>query len=69
MIQTLPRGRVVLTSDEAAAYAVMLARVRAIGCYPITPQTVIVERLADPSRGETTSSTRCSRASTPCSGT
>jgi pyruvate/2-oxoacid:ferredoxin oxidoreductase alpha subunit len=47
MIQTLPRGRVVLTSDEAAAYAVMLARVRAIGCYPITPQTVIVERLAD----------------------
>ena len=47
MIETLPRGRVVLTSDEAAAYAVMLARVRAIGCYPITPQTVIVERLAD----------------------
>ena len=47
MIQTLPRGRVVLTSDEAAAYAVMLARVQAIGCYPITPQTVIVERLAD----------------------
>jgi pyruvate ferredoxin oxidoreductase alpha subunit len=26
---------------------VMLARARAIGCYPITPQTVIVERLAD----------------------
>ena len=47
MIQTLPSGRVVLTSDEAAAYAVMLARARAIGCYPITPQTVIVERLAD----------------------
>ena len=47
MIETLPRGRVVLTSDEASAYAVMLARVRAIGCYPITPQTVIVERLAD----------------------
>jgi pyruvate/2-oxoacid:ferredoxin oxidoreductase alpha subunit len=43
----LPHGRVVLTSDEAAAYAVMLARVRAIACYPITPQTVIVERLAD----------------------
>ena len=47
MIQTMPHGRVVLTSDEAAAYAVMLARARAIGCYPITPQTVIVERLAD----------------------
>ena len=25
----------------------MLARAQAIGCYPITPQTVIVERLAD----------------------
>ena len=43
----LPHGRVVLTSNEAVAYAVMLARVRAIGCYPITPQTLIVERLAD----------------------
>jgi pyruvate/2-oxoacid:ferredoxin oxidoreductase alpha subunit len=36
-----------MTANEAAAYAVMLARVRAIACYPITPQTVIVERLAD----------------------
>jgi len=45
--QALPHGRVVLTADEAAAYAVMLARVRAIGVYPITPQTIIVERLAD----------------------
>jgi len=45
--QALPHGRVVATADEAAAYAAMLARVRAIGCYPITPQTVIVERLAD----------------------
>lgn len=43
----LPLGRVVLTANEAAAVAVMLARVRAIGCYPITPQTLIVERLAD----------------------
>ncbi len=47
MTQALLEGRVVLTSDEAAAYAVMLARARAIGCYPITPQTVIVERLAE----------------------
>ena len=47
MIQTLPRGRVVMTANEAAACAVMLARVQAIGCYPITPQTLIVERLAD----------------------
>jgi pyruvate/2-oxoacid:ferredoxin oxidoreductase alpha subunit len=47
VIQTLPRGRTVLTANEAAACAVMLARVQAIGCYPITPQTLIVERLAD----------------------
>ena len=47
MSHALPHGRVVLTANEAAAYAVMLARVRAIGCYPITPQTLIVERLAD----------------------
>ena len=36
-----------MTANDAAAFAVMLARVRAIGCYPITPQTLIVERLAD----------------------
>ena len=43
----LPHGRVVLTANEAAAYGVVLARARAIGCYPITPQTLIVERLAE----------------------
>ena len=47
MSLTLPHGRVLLTANEAAACAVVLARVRAIGCYPITPQTLIVERLAD----------------------
>ena len=47
MSQVLPRGRTVLTANEAAATAVMLARARAIGCYPITPQTLIVERLAE----------------------
>jgi pyruvate ferredoxin oxidoreductase alpha subunit len=47
----LPQGRLVLTSDEAAAHAVMLARAQAIGCYPITPQTIIVERLADLTAG------------------
>jgi len=51
MTVTLSHGRVVLTSDEAAAQAVMLARAQAIGCYPITPQTVIVERLADLTAG------------------
>jgi pyruvate/2-oxoacid:ferredoxin oxidoreductase alpha subunit len=44
---TVPRGRVVMTANEAAATAAMLARVQAIGCYPITPQTTIVERLAE----------------------
>lgn len=42
-----PVGRVVVTANEAAAYAVALARAQAIGCYPITPQTLIVERLAE----------------------
>jgi pyruvate/2-oxoacid:ferredoxin oxidoreductase alpha subunit len=47
MTVAVPSGRTVLTSNEAAAYAVMLARAQAIACYPITPQTIIVERLAD----------------------
>ncbi len=47
MTTTLPEGRLVLTANEAAAYAVVLARVQAIACYPITPQTLIVERLAE----------------------
>ena len=36
-----------MTADEAVAQAVALARVQAIASYPITPQTIIVERLAD----------------------
>jgi len=43
----LPCGRETMTANEAAATAVVLARARAIGCYPITPQTLIVERLAE----------------------
>ena len=43
----LPRGRTVLTGNEAAAVAVVLARAQQIACYPITPQTLIVERLAE----------------------
>jgi len=50
---TLPVGRAVLTGNEAAAVGAMLARVQAIGCYPITPQTVIVERLAELVGGRT----------------
>jgi pyruvate ferredoxin oxidoreductase alpha subunit len=44
---TVPSGRVVATANEAAAYAAVLARVQAIPVYPITPQTTIVERLAE----------------------
>ena len=47
MSATLPRGRSVMTANEAAAYAAALSRAQAIGCYPITPQTLIVERLAE----------------------
>ena len=47
MSAALPHGRVVMTANEAAAYAAVLARARAIACYPITPQTLIVEKLAE----------------------
>jgi len=48
---TVPTGSIVANGNEAAAYAAMLARVEAIGCYPITPQTTIVERLAELTSG------------------
>ena len=51
MSAVLAQGPTVLTANEAAAHAVMLARARTIGCYPITPQTIIVERLADLTAG------------------
>lgn len=45
--------RKVMMGTEAAAMAARLARVQVIAAYPITPQTVIVESLADSvSRGE-----------------
>ena len=43
--------RAVMTANEAAAHAGVLARAQMIGCYPITPQTLIVERLADLTAG------------------
>ncbi len=39
--------RVGMTGDEAVAYAVKQADVDVIAAYPITPQTIIVERLAE----------------------
>ena len=47
MSVNLPVGRTVLTGNEAAAVAAVLARIRQVACYPITPQTLIVEKLAD----------------------
>ncbi len=40
-------GREVLSGNSAQAYAVRLARAQVVAAYPITPQTTIVERLAD----------------------
>jgi len=37
----------IVTGNEAAALAAKLARVQMVSAYPITPQTVIVENLAD----------------------
>ena len=37
----------VLTGNEAAAYGVKLARAQVIAAYPITPQTTLVERIAE----------------------
>ena len=51
MTALVPHGRTVLTANEAAAHAVMLARAQVIACYPITPQTIIVERLAELTAG------------------
>lgn len=47
MSAVLPVGRTVLTGNEAAAIAAVLARIQQVACYPITPQTLIVEKLAD----------------------
>ena len=45
--------RKILTGNHAVAEAVKLARVQVIAAYPITPQTTIVERLAEMAeRGE-----------------
>lgn len=47
MSSAVRSGRAVVTANEAVALAVVLARTQVIACYPITPQTLIVERLAE----------------------
>lgn len=46
-LQLEGQKRVGMTGNEAVAYAVKQADVDVIAAYPITPQTAIVERLAD----------------------
>jgi pyruvate ferredoxin oxidoreductase alpha subunit len=36
-----------LTGDEAVAYAVKQSEVDVVAAYPITPQTIIVERFSE----------------------
>lgn len=36
-----------LSANEAAAYGVMLSRPKVVSAYPITPQTTLVEKIAD----------------------
>ena len=39
--------RVVISGNVAQSYAARLAKVQVVAAYPITPQTTIVEKLAD----------------------
>ncbi|HEX2925327.1 MAG TPA: transketolase C-terminal domain-containing protein [Ruminiclostridium sp.] len=41
------RNRVFVSGDEAVALGVKLAKPKVIAAYPITPQTIVVERLAE----------------------
>ncbi len=47
MSVTIRQVRTGLNGDEAVAYAVLHADVDVISAYPITPQTIIVERLSE----------------------
>ncbi len=46
MVSKLPRT-LALTGDEAIAWGAKVSRVEVIAAYPITPQTVIVEKLSE----------------------
>lgn len=47
MIRTLQKYNAIMTGNEAVAMGAKLARVGFISAYPITPQTTIVEKLAE----------------------
>lgn len=46
-IKKIHSGRELLLGNVAAAYAALLARVKVVAAYPITPQTTVVEKLAE----------------------
>ncbi|MEM2016966.1 MAG: pyruvate ferredoxin oxidoreductase, partial [Nitrososphaerota archaeon] len=46
MSELRPLRKMALTGDEAVAYAAKQADVDVVAAYPITPQTIIVERLS-----------------------
>ncbi len=46
-MKTVADQKMLVTGNEAAAIGVRLARVRFVSAYPITPQTTIVEKLAE----------------------
>ncbi len=46
-MESIQASRRIMTGNEAVAVGVKLSRVRVIAAYPITPQTTIVEKLAE----------------------
>ena len=46
-MRAVNQHREIMTGNEAVAYGAKLARVRLVSAYPITPQTAIVEKLAE----------------------
>lgn len=47
LIKSLQKYNAIMTGNEAVAMGVKLAKVRFVSAYPITPQTTIVEKLAE----------------------
>ncbi|MHA1143124.1 MAG: pyruvate ferredoxin oxidoreductase [Candidatus Helarchaeota archaeon] len=47
MVEHLPETVKIISGNETAAWAARYSRVQVISAYPITPQTVIVEKLSD----------------------
>ena len=43
----MEKNKQFISGDEAAALGVKLSRVKVIAAYPITPQTIVVEKLSE----------------------